>query len=224
MRLLLVEDDTGLAATMKRHFSDGGFAVDVASTAETAMAALEVAAWDLVVLDMSLPDAHGSTVLRWLRRHNRTTPVLVATATSEPDARVRTLDDGADDYMVKPFAMDEMQARVRALLRRPHQALPACLRVGNVELDMTAFTVRIRDVPVDVSRRELTVLAALMRAPGRLLTRRHIEESIYPLDHDVTPNAVEAGVSRLRRRLAAHDATIVINTVRGLGYRLTERA
>ena len=224
MRLLLVEDDADLAAGLRRMLTENGFAVDSTASAGAAMAALDVADYDLVILDLFLPDAEGTRVLSWLRDRRRPTPVLIVSAASETHRRVQALDAGADDFLVKPFALDELRARIRAILRRPTGITPRHLVIGNVTLDTNAMAVRVADNPIELSRRDLTVLRTLMSAPGRRLRRREMLEAIYSLDDEVTGNAIEAAVSRLRRRLAACGASVMINTVRGFGYTLTENA
>jgi DNA-binding response OmpR family regulator len=150
--------------------------------------------------------------------------VLVATARADVVQRVQTLNDGADDYLVKPFSLDELLARVRALLRRPRQVAETILTAGNVALDTVAMTLRIGgSLVLDVPRRELAALAALLGQKGRLLPRQKLEDAVYSFDSEVTPNAMEAAVSRLRRRLESHEASVTITAMRGLGYILSER-
>ncbi len=224
MRLLVVEDNDKLAALMKKLLSDSGYTVDAVPTAQAGKEALDVTDYDLILLDLSLPDQDGKELLRALRRAGHGTPVLVATARSDVDQRVQTLDQGADDYLVKPFSFDELLARVRALLRRPRQVTQSVLTAGNLSLDTAAMTLRIGGRPVlDLPRREFAVLAALLAQKGRLLPRQKLEHAVYSFDHDVTPNAIEAAVSRLRRRLEAQDASVAITAMRGLGYILSER-
>jgi DNA-binding response OmpR family regulator len=224
MRLLVIEDNEKLASLMKKLLSDNAFAVDAVPTVEEAKAALDVAHYDLIVLDLRLPDQDGGELLRWLRRCGQGTPVLVATARADVDQRVQLLNEGADDYLVKPFSLDELLARVRALLRRPPQVAQNVLTAGNVALDTAAMTLRIDDEPVvDLPRRELAVLATLLAQKGRLLPRQKLEDAVYSFDSEVTPNALEAAISRLRRRLEARNATVTITAMRGLGYILSER-
>jgi two-component system, OmpR family, response regulator QseB len=225
MRLLVVEDNEKLASLMKKLLSENAYAVDAVPTAEEAKAALDVAEYDLIVLDLSLPDQDGTDLLRSLRRAGHGTPVLVATARADVVQRVQTLNEGADDYLVKPFSLDELLARVRALLRRPRQITEAVLTGGNVALDTAAMTLRIDGSSVlDLPRREFAVLATLLAQKGRLLPRQKLEDAVYSFDSEVTPNAIEAAVSRLRRRLEAHEASVTITAMRGLGYILSELA
>jgi DNA-binding response OmpR family regulator len=209
---------------MKRLLSENAYIVDAVPTADEALAALTVATYDLIVLDMSLPDGDGADVLRALRRGGGGTPVLVATARADVAQRVQTLDQGADDYLTKPFSFDELLARVRALLRRPRELAPATLVLGNVALDTLSMTLSVGGVTVELPRREAMVLAALLAVPGKLLARQKLLDAVYSFDNEVTPNAIEAVVSRLRRRLEAHGASVAITAMRGLGYILAERA
>lgn len=224
MRLLVIEDNEKLASLMKKLLSDHAYAVDAVPTAEEARAALGVADYDLIVLDLSLPDQDGTALLRSLRRSGNGTPVLVATARADVVQRVQTLNEGADDYLVKPFSLDELLARVRALLRRPRQVEPSVLTAGNLELNTTAMTLRIDGSPLlDLPRREFAVLATLLGQKGKLVPRQKLEDAVYSFDSEVTPNAIEAAVSRLRRRLEANKSSVTITAMRGLGYILSDR-
>jgi DNA-binding response OmpR family regulator len=218
MRLLVVEDNARLASVIAKLLTENGFAVDTVDTVEAALAALDSATFDLILLDLSLPGGDGLDLLKNLRRRGQGVPVLVATARADVIQRVQTLNQGADDYLVKPFSLEELLARVRALLRRPRQLADTVLVAGNVALDTTSMTLKIAESVIDVPRRELGVLASLLRQNGRLVTKQQLTDAIYSFDDAVTPNAIEAAVSRLRRRLEAHGATVAVNAMRGLGY------
>ena len=222
MRLLVVEDNPKLSLLLADFLIGGGFAVDTAKTAGDAGVALDVIEYDAMLLDLALPDGDGFHILQALRRKGSSTPVLVITARGDVVDRVRTLYAGADDYLVKPFSMEELLARTHALLRRPFESLGAVLTAGNVALDATRLTATVGGVPLDLPRREFSVLNVLLTRKGRVLRREKLEQSIYSFDDDVTPNAIEAAVSRLRRRLQAAAATITITPMRGIGYILTE--
>jgi DNA-binding response OmpR family regulator len=224
MRVLIVEDHEHVAALMQRLLHQNGFVVDAVGSVEEATAALAVAHYDALILDLSLPDGDGADLLRQLRRAGQGVPVLVATAREGLRERVGLLNDGADDYLVKPFSLEELLARLRALLRRAPQPSATLLEFGNIALDVDAQSVSIAGEPVEMSRREFAVLGALMRNQGRLLPREQLEEAVYSLDDEVTPNAIEVAVSRLRRRLEAHGANGSIVAMRGLGYTLSEAA
>ena len=221
MRLLIVEDNDRLVALLERLFREHGHVVDAFSTVDDAIAALEAAPYDAIVLDLTLPDGEGADVLRAVRQKGEGTPVLVASARADVLERIKLLDQGADDYLVKPFSFDELLARLRALQRRPRLAPSQVLSAGNVQLDTAAMSVSVAGQPADMPRRELMVLETLMRNQGRLLSREKILNAIYALDAEVTPNAVEAAISRLRRRLETHNADVTITAMRGLGYIMT---
>src|SRR5271166_3141401 len=208
VRLLIVEDNVRLAAVIAKLLTEHAFAVDSVGTVDEALAALKAASYDLILLDLSLPDGEGADVLRRMRRTGQGTPVLVMTARADVVHRVRTLDEGADDYVVKPVSLDELLARVRALLRRPRQIADNVLSAANVMLDTTALTLSVDGALIDIPRRELGVLIALMSNQGRLLAKQKLVDAVYSFDQEVTPNAVEAVVSRLRRRLEAHGAGV----------------
>ena len=222
MRLLVVEDNPKLSLLLADFLIGGGFAVDTAKTAGDAGVALDVIEYDAMLLDLALPDGDGFHILQALRRKGSSTPVLVITARGDVVDRVRTLYAGADDYLVKPFSMEELLARTHALLRRPRESFGAVLTAGNVALDATRLTATVGGVRLDLPRRDFSVLNALLTRKGRVLRREKLEQSIYSFDDDVTPNAIEAAVSRLRRRLQAAAATITITPMRGIGYILTE--
>ena len=223
MRLLIIEDNPKLSALLVKLLSDRGYAVDAAADVAEATEVLRTVEYDLIVLDLTLPDGDGRAILQALRRRGASVPVLVATARSELVQRVDTLDDGADDYLVKPFSPEELLARVRALLRRPRQALDTVLSAGNVTLDTARMAVRVGEEGLDMPRREVSVLAILLREQGRLVARRTLEDAVYSLADEVTPNALEAAISRVRRRLEQAGATVTLTTMRGLGYILAER-
>jgi len=223
MRLLVVEDNPKLTGLLVNLLNDHAYAVDTAATVEDARAALDVASYDLVILDLGLPDGDGGAVLADLRRRGNGVPVLVATARTEVVQRVKTLDEGADDYLVKPFSPQELLARVRALLRRPPQTLNPVIVAGNVALDTVRMVVSVADTMVEMPRREMAVLETLMRNHGQLVSRRTLENAVYSFDNDVTPNATEVTISRLRKRLDCHAASLSITTMRGLGYILADK-
>jgi len=222
MRMLLVEDNERLAKTTKQGLERESFAVDTFGTASEAEAALETVSYDAVILDLGLPDGNGLTILRNMREQGSTTPVIILTARDGVDDRVKGLDTGADDYLLKPFAMEELVARVRALLRRPGGALGLTLTAGNISFDTTAREVRVNEVPINVSRREMGVLEQLMRRNGRVVPKDVLEDKLYGFGEEVLSNSVEVHISRLRKRLSKADASITIHTLRGVGYLLSE--
>ncbi|MGC8474797.1 MAG: response regulator transcription factor [Acetobacteraceae bacterium] len=224
MRLLLIEDNDRLSGLLGRLLLDAGFAVDTAATVADADAALAVMEYELILLDLGLPDGDGADILARLRRAGGQALVLVATARADLVDRVQTLNAGADDYLVKPFSPDELLARVRALLRRRGAAAVEVLSFANLVFDTRALRLTVGGAPVELPRREQGVLTALLRQPGKVLRREALERAIYSFDDaDVTPNAIEAAVSRLRRRLEAAGAAATITAMRGVGYLLSPR-
>lgn len=220
MRLLVVEDNPKLAGLIAKLLGNHAFAVDVAPTVDHARAALDVAEYDAILLDLSLPDADGSDLLRSVRKRGSGVPVIVATARADVSERVAKLNEGADDYLVKPFSLEELLARVNAVLRRPRQSVGTVLKAGNVEMDPGKHLVTVSGELIDLPRRELGLLQVLMRHDGRPVSRDKLLDSLYSFDAEVTPNALEAVVSRLRRRLEANGASITVVAMRGLGYML----
>lgn len=218
MRLLLVEDNERLAELVVKGCSDAGFAVDAVHSAEDARLALDTVSYDAVLLDLGLPDEDGLDVLKWLRAGRRATPVLVLTARDTVTDRVDGLNAGADDYLPKPFAMEELVARIRAILRRPGGALGRELEAGNTIMDTVAREVRIDGAVASCSKREMDVLEMLMRRLGHVVTKRGLEDSIYPFGEEIASNSIEVCVHRLRKRLSDAQSNVVIHTVRGVGY------
>ena len=222
MRLLLVEDNERFAVLLKRGLAAAGFVVDVLPTAESAAAALRASRFEIVVLDLGLPDADGLDVLGEMRSHQDATPVLILTARGSLEDRVIGLQSGADDYLVKPFALEELIARLQALLRRPGNLLGVTLKLGNIALDTVARQVFVGDQPIFFSAREIAVLEQLLRRSGRVVAKTLLADNLYGLSQEVGSNAVEVYVHRLRKQLAAVGASAQIHTLRGVGYLIAE--
>lgn len=222
MRLLVVEDNEELAELLTKGLGAAGFAADVVANAQDARAVLATTRYAAIVLDLGLPDEDGLGVLRALRGRQDATPVLVLTARGGVNDRVTGLRSGADDYLVKPFAFEELVARLQALLRRPGQLLGRSLRVGNVAFDTEARQVFVGDKPQLFSAREVAVLEILMRRSGRVVSKKLVEDQLFGLSIDVGSNAVEVYVHRLRKQLADCGATVQIHTIRGVGYLIAE--
>jgi len=216
MRVLLIEDDTILADGLTRSLKQAEYAVDWSSDGKEARAILSMQEYDLVILDLTLPHLDGLELLRGLRDRRKSTPVLIITARSELDDRIRGLDLGADDYLTKPFELREFDARVRALIRRSQSSGLQRLTCGELTLDMTARRAFIGDEPLELPRREYHILEVLMTGRGRILNKEQIIDHISDFDEDLSPSAVEIYISRLRKKL--EPAGVSIRVVRGVGY------
>ena len=224
MRLLIVEDNVRLAGLVAKLVGDHGLTADIAASVDEAHTALGLVDYDVVLLDLSLPDGDGQEIMTAIRRKQCHAYVLVVTARGDVVTRVQSLNAGADDYIVKPFSDDELIARIRAVGRRSRQIRETNISVGNVQLDTESLTLTVAGRVVKLSRREMSVLSSLLGQHGRVLPKEKLEQAVYSLDNEVTGNAVEAAVSRLRRRLEAEGATVDLIAMRGIGYILTERA
>lgn len=222
MRVLLVEDNLRLSTLVRRGLENDGFTVDGVGTISDAEAAIRTAPYDVVILDLGLPDGDGLDLLRDMRAGGSHIPVLVLTARDGVNDRVKGLNAGADDYLLKPFAVEELTARLRALLRRPDGALGLSLTVGNVVFDTSAREVRVDNQLIKISKKEMGVLEQLMRRAGRVVPKDTLESKLYGFDDEVSANSLEANVSRLRKRLASVNASVNIHTLRGVGYLLSD--
>ncbi len=226
MRVLVVEDDEGIAAGLQAHLRQLGWAVDVSGSVAGAWAALRAEPFELVLLDLGLADGDGTEVLRRLRASldgelpASGTPVLIMTARDQVASRIAGLDLGADDYVTKPFDPDELAARMRALRRRAAGRSRPLLEVGGIVIDPAARTVQREGRPVELSAREFGVLLALVEARPRVLSRQQIEAKLYNFDNVLDSNAIEVHVHHLRRKLGAG----VVHTLRGVGYFVPEDA
>jgi two-component system OmpR family response regulator len=215
MRILVVEDDALLADGLKATLTRTGHAVQQARTGRHADLLLRAEEFDLVVLDVGLPDIDGFEVLRRMRLRRSATNVLVLTARDAVEDRVHGLDLGADDYLTKPFSVTEFEARVRALLRR-FVAPPAHWSVAGLTVDVAAKRVRVHDKPIELTPREWALLELFLTRPRRVLSKEQIAESLFAVDEQLSPNAIEVYVSRLRTKIGS--AGLNIRTVRGFGY------
>ncbi|NRF70826.1 winged helix-turn-helix domain-containing protein [Aquincola sp. S2] len=218
MRLLLVEDDTMIGRGLRQAMAAAGFAVDWVRDGRTAELALANGVYDLALLDLGLPRQDGLTLLRARRGRGDATPVMIVTARDAVAERVAGLDAGADDYVLKPFDLDELLARARALLRRHHGSTSPLLRAGDLVLDPKRKLLTLQGQPVELSARQLALLEALMRRPGAVLSREQLEESVYGWGEEVDSNAIEVHLHNLRRKLGSQR----IRNVRGVGYRIAE--
>ena len=216
MRLLLVEDDPLLADGLRRALRADGYTVDWVDRGDQVLPILEQEAFDLVLLDLGLPGLDGIQVLRHLRERDLPVPLIIISARDQLDERVKGLDAGADDYLIKPFDMDELRARIRARMRRSGHAHENRIEFGELEIEPDSREVRRAGTPVSLSRREFALLMALVHNRGRVLTRDRLEATLYGWNEEVESNALEVHIHHLRRKLGSE----LIRTVRGVGYRL----
>jgi DNA-binding response OmpR family regulator len=218
LKVLLLEDNSRLSQAVVEALHAQGFTVDVAGTVAEALHVWQSIVYDAAVLDLMLPDGSGLDVLAHMRSRGSTTPVLVLTAMGAIEHRVRGLDGGADDYLTKPFAMQELIARLRALLRRPGAALGRTLTLGNVELDTSARVASVDGKAIEMTRSELIVLEALLRNQGRVVSKERIGEVLHDFNQEWSENSVEVQVHRVRKKLSVVGASVSIRSLRGLGY------
>src|SRR3954454_16052527 len=225
MRLALVEDNVELASLLSQGLKAEGYETDRMTTAADARAALSTTRYAALILDLGLPDGDGLSILREIRQRRDPLPVLVLTARGGLQDRVGGLRHGADDYLIKPFALEELVARLEALLRRPGQLLGRALHIANLAFDTESRQAFINDKPQTLSARETSVLELLMRCKDRVVSKRLVEDEIFGLSADVASNAVEVYVHRLRKQLSERGARVQIHTIRGVGYLMSgERA
>ncbi|MFP5461759.1 MAG: response regulator [Gammaproteobacteria bacterium] len=222
MRILLAEDDQVLADGLCRSMRQSGYAIDHVASGSDADSALSLHEYDLLILDLGLPRLPGIDVLKRLRSRNSPLPVLILTAADSVEQRVRALDLGADDFMAKPFALNELEARVRALVRRSMGATTAFLRHGPLTFDQVGRSARLNEQPLDLSARETGLLEILLQRAGRMVSKEQIVSHLCEWGEEVSHNAVEVYMHRLRRKLEGGGVRIV--TVRGLGYCLERPA
>jgi len=222
MRLLLVEDTADVAEAIAASFARRGDAVDSVGTVDDAIGMLAVNDYEVVILDINLPDGEGTDVLRSLRRQRRPTPVLMLTARLAVEERVAALDIGADDYLTKPFDLRELQARVRALARRSGPDRGGIVEFGRLAIDPAGRVASCEGVPLSLTRREFSLLEALMANRARVMPKERLFDRIFSMDdEEIGLNAIETYVARLRRKLEG--SGVAIRTLRGLGYQLVRR-
>jgi two-component system OmpR family response regulator len=216
VRILIAEDDTVIADGLTQSLRHAGYAVDCARTGTEADAALAAGQYDLVILDLGLPKLNGFEVLKRLRARHSEVPVLILTALDAVSDRVRGLDLGADDYLAKPFALSELEARVRALTRRGPVGASSLLQHGNLTYDQVNRLAELKGAPLDLSAREMGLLEILLRRAGRVVSKERLVEHMCEWSEEISNNAIEVYMHRLRKKLDGSDVKIV--TVRGLGY------
>lgn len=224
MRLLYIEDNEKLALNTSASLRDAGFAVDCVRTGEDALHSVKSFDYDAIILDLGLPDQDGFVLLPEIKALKPQTPVIICTARDALDDRIKGLNTGSDDYVVKPFAVAELVARIKAVLRRPGGALGMTLVYGNVAFETTDRTVTIDDQVTRFSKRELALLELFLRRGEQVVSKEAIENALYGFDEPATPNAIEVLTHRLRKKLQECGASIVIHNLRGIGYVLQEEA
>ncbi len=222
MRVLLIEDELRLAESLRTVLERERFVVDHADRLAVAREAALAAEFDLVLLDRALPDGEGLSLVPTLRARYPGVRIIVLSARGEVADRVAGLDEGADDYLVKPFSLDEMLARIRAVRRRPAELQGEKIRAGSLVFDLSNEEVEVGGTRVDLPRRELRVLAALLKRRGRTVLRESLERAVFGFDDEIQSNTLDSHVSRLRRKLKDSGARIEIHAIRGVGYLLRE--
>ena len=222
MRILLVEDNQALAEGLSTILRGSGYAVDAVADGASAEAVAAAEAYDLVILDLNLPEMDGLDVLRSMRARQNKAAVMILTARGTPEERVKGLDLGADDYMIKPFDISEFEARIRVLLRRQAGLRSSVVQYGGVAFDLTSRTFSSEGMPLDIPAREVALLELLFMRAGKVVSKDAIVGSLTGFGDDLSSNAIEQYVSRLRRRLAPHGLTV--KTARGIGYYLETAA
>lgn len=222
MKILLVEDEQGLAESLRDVLQRERFITDHADRLEAAREAVRLVPYDLVLLDRTLPDGDGLSLIPLLRSSNSGIHVIVLSARNRVDDRIAGLDGGADDYLTKPFSIDEMLARIRAVRRRPIELLKEEIRAGSMVFDLLHEEVTVDGLRIDIPRRELRVLAALIKRRGRTVPREALENAVFGFDDEIQSNTLDSHISRLRRRLNSVQARIEIHAIRGVGYLLRE--
>lgn len=220
MRLLLVEDEPDMAALLRAALTRQDFLADCVPSIEQAIEAIETISYDLILLDRHLEDGDGASLIPHIRKHRPHTPIVVLSAKGSTNDRIEGLDLGADDYLAKPFVIDELLARLRAVMRRPSQVEMIPVLMGNVSLDHEHSEVQVDGATLDLPRREYLVLESLIRRSGRTVRRAQLEAEVYGVDDEIQSNSLEAHISRLRRKLAEAGSTLAIHPVRGVGYLL----
>ncbi|SAI69317.1 two-component response regulator [Bordetella ansorpii] len=224
MRILLIEDEAEFAKPLRSALERDRFVVDWVPDIAQASVALRTGTHQIVLLDRTLPDGDGLALIRPLRKHTPGVPIIVLSARGELADRVAGLDDGADDYLVKPFELEELLARMRAVRRRPNELAPDEVTVGGLVFDLAYGEAWVGGKQLELQRREASVLTALVRRRGRTVLREMLEEAVYGFDDSIQSNTLDSHVSRLRRKLGDAGAGVEIHTVRGVGYLLRDAA
>lgn len=222
MRLLLIEDEKEMADALSTALGKQGIVIDHTMFLADAAELIRQNVYDAILLDRRLPDGEGLEFIPRLRRTGNDTPIIVLTARNEPSERIEGLDTGADDYLGKPFLIEELMARLRAVLRRPSGLIEPQIVAGRIIIDPLHLSVAVESAPLDVPRRELLVLVALAKRKGKTVLRSVLEAAVYNYEEEIQSNALDAHISRLRKRLLEAGAGVTIHNIRGVGYLLKE--
>ncbi len=223
MKLLIVEDNSTLRTLLCDKLVTCGYTIDAAATYQEATAFVNYGKYDLIVLDLGLPDGDGINLLKWLRTENEVTnPCIILSARDALQSKIEGLDAGADDYLIKPFEFAELHARIRALLRRPQAMNDKLIRLSNIILNQDKQQILVNETPLQLARREYLLLKELINNANWVVIKNQLEDRIYGLNEHSSPNAIEALVSRIRKKLNDADAHCKIETIRGLGYKITK--
>ncbi len=223
MHILIIEDEKKTAGFLKKGLTENGFVVDVAHTAEAGLFQAHVSGYDLVILDIMLPDKSGWVVFEEMRRSGNTTPVLFLTARDSVEDRVKGLELGADDYLVKPFAFSELLARVRVVLRRPPVQKVQTIEIADLQIDLLKRKVRRAGQQIDLTQKEFVLLSLLAQRSGDVLSRTMIAEQVWDMNFDSDTNVVDVAIRRLRSKVDDPFTEKLIHTVRGVGYVLEKK-
>lgn len=222
MKILVIEDERKIANAIKRGLEQESYACDVCYNGKDGLGSSLALEYDLIVLDRMLPEVDGVKICQILRDKKIKTPILILTAKDKTEDKIAGLDSGADDYLTKPFSFEELLARIRALLRRPHSSLDNKLAIGDLSLDRTNFEVKRAGKKIRLSKKEFALLEYLMRNPGRILTKDNIITHVWDFDADILPNTVEAYIGYLRNKIDKPFSSKpnLIQTIRGFGYKI----
>jgi DNA-binding response OmpR family regulator len=222
MRILIVEDEHRIANAIKKGLEQERFAADVAYTGTDGYDLASTEDYDLIILDIMLPGMDGLSICRKLRQQQNHTPILILTARGQIQDKVEGLDGGADDYLTKPFAFEELLARVRALSRRPKSSLDAILKVGDLEMDTKNFQIKRKNIPINLSSKEFALMEFLLRHAHQIIKKEQIINHVWDYDSDILPNTVEVYIRNLRRKvdLPFKNEPPIIHTIRGFGYKV----
>lgn len=224
MRILVVEDEHRIANSIKKGLEQEKYAVDVVYSGTDGFDLASTEEYDLIILDLMLPEMDGLSITRELRKNKIHTPILILTAKGQIDDKVQGLDLGADDYLTKPFSFEELLARIRALSRRPKTSINMILKVEDLKLDPKEYLVKRGNKIINLSHKEFSILEFLMRTPNKILTKQQIINHVWDYDADILPNTVEVNIKNLRNKIDVpfKDKKPLIHTVRGFGYKISQ--